>query len=276
MTLPPDFIFSQNNLQDFVDCPRRFQLKFILHTTWPAPVSEPMEEHERLMRLGSDFHRMVHQFYLKIPEEKISQHIDDPDLNTWWEGFLANPPSELPEIRKPEIYLSMPFEGYRLAAKIDLLAIEKGKQVVIVDWKTTHRKPHPQGLMNKIQSLVYPYVVYHAGKQLNDGKTFSLDQIRMVYWFPAFPDKAAQFFLDETWLKNTESQLIRLVREISGMNLEIFPLTSETAKCKFCRYRSLCDRGVTAGQFDEDENDTLEESETLLNINFDEIQGIAF
>ena len=44
MRLKPGFHFSQNNLQDFVDCPRRFELLHVLHLPWPAIQSEPVLE----------------------------------------------------------------------------------------------------------------------------------------------------------------------------------------------------------------------------------------
>jgi hypothetical protein len=275
MPLPTDFVFSQNNLQDFIDCPRRFQLKYLLHTAWPAPASEPVEEHDRLIQLGSEFHRMVHQYYLGIPEDKISRWIDSTDLKDWWESFLSKPPANLPENRLPEIYLSKPFEGFRLAAKIDLLAVKKDTQAVIVDWKTTHKPPHPAILLKRIQSLVYPFLVIHTGSALNDFKSFDPSQVSMIYWFPAFPEKSVTLTFDQTWLETTRNQLTRLVREIIQMDQEVFPLTSNLEKCKFCRYRSLCDRGITAGNMDEEEEE-LDEGETPLDINFDEIQGIAF
>lgn len=36
MSLPEDFTFSQSMLQDFVDCPRRFELRYLLDARWPA------------------------------------------------------------------------------------------------------------------------------------------------------------------------------------------------------------------------------------------------
>jgi hypothetical protein len=275
MPLPIDFVFSQNNLQDFIDCPRRFQLKYLLHTAWPAPVSEPVEEQERLILLGSQFHRMVHQFHLGIPEEKLSRWIDDPDLKFWWGSFLTNPPANLPEDRQAEIYISMPFEGYRLAAKIDLLAIEKAARAVIVDWKTTHKPPRPGTLLKRVQSLVYPYLVIQTGSILNEFKPFDPEQVSMIYWFPAFSDKSITQKFDQTWLKNTHSHLTAVVNQIQQMNLAVFPLTSNLEKCLFCRYRSLCERGTTAGNLD-DVEDEMEQDEIPLDINFDEIQGIAF
>ncbi|MEI8130783.1 MAG: PD-(D/E)XK nuclease family protein [Leptolinea sp.] len=275
MLLPIDFAFTQNNLQDFIDCPRRFQLKYVQHITWPAPISEPVEEQNRLIQLGSQFHRMVQQYYLGIPENKISRRIEDADLQSWWDAFLSQPPSNLPVNRKPEIYLSMPFEGYRLAAKIDLLAVEKNTRAVIVDWKTSHKPPRMANFLKRIQSLVYPYLVINAGNALNEFKLFKPAQVSMIYWFPAFPEKSIPLTFDQTWLEATHNQLTRLVSEIKQMNLEIYPLTSNPEKCRFCRYRSLCERGISAGNLD-DEEDDIEQSETALDINFEEIQGIAF
>lgn len=275
MSLPVDFIFSQNNLQDFIDCARRFQLKYLQHTAWPAPISEPVEEQERLIQLGSKFHRMVQQYHLGIPEEKISRWINDVDLKDWWNAFLTTPPANLPENRLPEIYLSMPFESYRLAAKIDLLAVEKNSRAVIVDWKTTHRSPRPTYIIKRIQSLVYPFLVINTGSALNGFNPFEPSQVSMIYWFPAFPEKSITLTFDQTWLEATRNQLSQLVREIIQMNQEVFPLTSNTEKCLFCRYRSLCERGTAAGNMT-DEEEELEQDEIPMDINFDEIQGIAF
>jgi hypothetical protein len=275
MPLPIDFVFSQNNLQDFVDGPRRFKLKYLLHPTWPPPISEPAEKQDRLIKLGSQFHRMVQQFQLGIPEEKISRWVDDPDLKAWWDAFLTNPPANLPENRQAEIFLSMPFEGFRLAAKIDLLAVEKHSRAVIVDWKTTHRPPRPAYVIKRIQSLVYPFLVINTGSAMNESKAFDPSQVTMLYWFPAFPDKTITLTFDHAWLETTRNQLAGLIREISQMHQDVFPLTSNTEKCLFCRYRSLCERGTNAGNLDDVEEDS-DQDESPLDINFDEIQGIAF
>mgnify|MGYP007064289961 CR=1 FL=1 len=40
MPLPVDFQFSQNNLQDYLDCARRFELRALRRLAWPAAQSE--------------------------------------------------------------------------------------------------------------------------------------------------------------------------------------------------------------------------------------------
>ncbi len=275
MTLSPDFVFTQNNLQDFVDCPRRFQLKYLLKIAWPAPISEPIEENDRLIRLGSRFHQMVHQFYLGIPEEKISRFVSDPDLVTWWNAFLTHSPKDLPEIKRPEIDLSMPFNNFRLSAKLDLLAVEKGEKAIIVDWKTSHKPPRQAFVTNRIQSLVYPYMVISTGSLLTDYKPFRPEDVSMIYWYPAYPERSVELSFNPEWLEKTHQMLSRLVNEITRMQLDIFPLTSDEMKCRFCRYRSLCERGISAGDLNDLEEDEFAE-EISLDINFDEIEGIAF
>ena len=85
MTLPEGFLFSQSNLQDYVDCQRRFQLRHILHQAWPAVEAEPYLENERRMDQGAKFHKIVHQHLIGVPEEQISASISaDETMQVWW------------------------------------------------------------------------------------------------------------------------------------------------------------------------------------------------
>ena len=51
MSLPTNFQFSPSSLQDFNDCPRRFQLKYLENLSWPAPSAEPALEYEEYLQL---------------------------------------------------------------------------------------------------------------------------------------------------------------------------------------------------------------------------------
>ena len=78
MSIPADFHFSQNNLQDYVDCARRFELRHLLRQEWPALQSEPVLEFEHRAELGRRFHEMVHQSILGIPAEQIASQAAEP------------------------------------------------------------------------------------------------------------------------------------------------------------------------------------------------------
>ena len=70
--LPEDCQFSQASLQDYVDCRRRFQLRYLLELAWPAIQAEPAEEQEIHSRQGELFHRLVLQHQMGIPAERLA------------------------------------------------------------------------------------------------------------------------------------------------------------------------------------------------------------
>ena len=74
MTLPSYFQFNQGSLQDYVDCPRRFQLKYIEQLAWPALDAEPALESENNFQQGAAFHRLVQQYLLGVSDEKDYEH----------------------------------------------------------------------------------------------------------------------------------------------------------------------------------------------------------
>ena len=95
MILPADFDFTQGNLQDYLDCPYRFYMRYILHTKWPALVVGDALEFEARGQAGGRFHRLVQQYMLGVPQERINDMADEdpnPDLRAWWDGFLSHVP----------------------------------------------------------------------------------------------------------------------------------------------------------------------------------------
>lgn len=97
MILPTDLQFSQASLQDYVDCQRRFQLRYVQRVAWPAAEAEPaMEmENERYLRQGAVFHRLIHQHLLGIAPDKLAATVTDVDLIGWWRNYLEGGPSDL-------------------------------------------------------------------------------------------------------------------------------------------------------------------------------------
>ncbi len=89
MLLPEHFTFTQQNLQDYLDCPYRFYLKEIRKLEWPAIESEPVREQEALMQLGTRFHLMCQQYFSGVPLSVLEKHTNEPLLAEWWQNFLS-------------------------------------------------------------------------------------------------------------------------------------------------------------------------------------------
>ncbi len=274
MMLRPDFQFSQSSLGDYLDCARRFQLRYIDQVRWPALESQPAAQHEERMRQGAAFHQLLHQHALGIPASLIEQQIQsDPVLLGWWRRYLQYRPAPLPQQIYPEQALSAPVGPYRLIAKYDLLAIDPDGRAVIVDWKTSARKPRRDALAQHIQTLVYPYVLALAGADLNEGEPIEPEQIEMIYWFSEHPDQPERFSYDQQQFTQTAEYLQSLIASIEQQ--QEFAQTHDNQHCRFCVYRSLCDRGVSAGDFADWDGD---EAGNLLDLDivFDQIAEIAF
>jgi PD-(D/E)XK nuclease superfamily len=277
MSLNPDFHFSQNNLQDYVDCPRRFELRHIQHLEWPALQSEPVLLQEQLMVQGRQFHKMVQQIMVGLPVETLIENVDSANLAQWWDNFMqSNPLIALPGKRYVEHYLSCPLAGYRLTAQYDLLAVEPGKRAVILDWKTSSRKPRREFLKNRLQTRVYRYMLVEAGKQLNDNQPLLPEQVEMTYWFAEFPGEPEHFLYDQKQFYEDRKFLTDLVVEIAHHESGQFILTPDEKKCLYCSYRSLCNRGEKAGNWADQEEEPETTRPLTVDLNFEQIGEVEF
>lgn len=265
------FTFSQSSLQDYADCPRRFQLRYIEQLAWPAVETEPAIENERHQQEGLLFHRLVQQHLIGLPAEKLARLANTPDLRRWWENWqdfrsLADFGSLYPELT-----LSAPLGQHRLLAKYDLVAVQPAKKALIFDWKTYHKRPRDEWMAARLQTRVYRALLIQAGAHLNKQTPFQPEQVEMIYWYADFPAEPARFPYTTAQYKRDWDALNRLAAEIAARRE--FPLTANEEKCAYCPYRSYCNRGTQAGQLDEMDVETEFES---IAVNFEQIQEIEF
>ena len=314
MTLPDDFHFSQGSMQDYQDCRRRFQLRYLLRAAWPALESEPVQENERAMQQGVRFHRLIQQHLLGIPAERLTPLAQGDNLSRWWQNYLefTQDPQGLhrPLGSKiyPEITLSAPLsprpspasigrgakgEGsFRLLAKYDLISISPDGKATIFDWKTSRKRPKRSWLLERLQTRVYPYLLVQAGAFLFPSlpppivamgapRGVQPDQVEMIYWFAEAPHETEKINYSADQFQRDSAFLSALVGEIAGLSNDAdgqehrFTLTTHEDRCRFCTYRSLCDRGVKAGNLSDSE---AEESDSLalLDFDFEQIAEIEF
>src|SRR4030042_284038 len=206
MTLPEGFLFSQSNLQDYVDCQRRFQLRHVLHLAWPAVEAEPYLENERMMDQGAIFHKIVRQHLIGVSESQISHSITSNEvMQVWWSHYIKSTKtgnleiiSELGSQHFEEITLSIPVGGFRLIAKYDLLIIQPDGKLIILDWKTSKNHPKRKWLADRLQTHVYPFVLTGAVSGLIGGSPLEPSQIEMIYWFTNYPEQPQHFPYSES------------------------------------------------------------------------------
>lgn len=276
---------SQSSLQDYMDCARRFKLRYLDRLSYPAAETEPTLENEKHQQEGEYFHRLVQQYLIGIPAEQIAKFANSANLQRWWENFqnatdLTGLHTEPPKQSEgttdlagwyPEATLSAPLGKHRLLAKYDLIAIHHGK-AIIYDWKTYRKRPRNEWLSARMQTRVYRALLVQAGAHLNGGKAFEPEQIEMIYWFADFPEDSARFPYTSVQFQRDWDTLLKLSEEVASTSS--YPLTEDRQKCLFCTYRSYCERGIRAGDIEQAEAEMA--SEDLFDVNFEQIGEIAF
>ena len=270
-----EFQFSQASLQDYLACPRRFQLRYIIRQPWPAQAAQPEDAFELHLQQGASLHRLIQQDFLGTPREKLTQLAQDQPLSTWWTRYLEYSPADLPDKKIPEVELSATIGENRLVGKFDLLAFEPGGRFVIVDWKTERNPPRREQLVSRMQTVLYPFLLVEGGADYNRGEMIDPAQVEMIYWFTELPQNPQSFLYDLETHQSNRSRLENLLAEIQDHQEEIFPLTRDELRCTYCNYRSLCKRGSKAGSFVQIEGDPADidpyfdlELETLSEISF--------
>jgi CRISPR/Cas system-associated exonuclease Cas4 (RecB family) len=284
--LPPTFVFSQASLQDYTDCPRRFQLRYLLGVRWPTASEYSLAKWEQKAQQGAAFHRLVHQHAVGIPEETLTRTIDSEDVRRWWSSYLQMPPLGVPSkdapgaVRRSEVRLTTPVAGYRLMARYDLLALTPGQRAIIVDWKTNERRPERARLEERWQTRVYRYVLVRAGTQLGDRLSWSPAQVELIYWFANYPAQPERFpYTTEQYIEDGGA-IETTIREIASRAEQEWTLTEGLQECRYCAYRTLCDREpaeteASEWELEADERDP-ENVALSLDIDLEQIAEIEF
>lgn len=278
MEIPDGLQFSSSSLQDFEDCRYRFWLRYLRQVAWPAVQSEPALEGERRMQLGGRFHQLAQAYFSGVPAAILSATIHDSELAMWWANFLDSIPDTIPPPlvgdRSAEILLSAALKGHRLLAKLDFICKFPDGSWWIYDWKTNLKRPSRSWLQRSLQTRLYPYLLVRASAAVNLGQEIPAGQVSMTYWFPAFPDQPETFEYSDPQFEMDEAYLSGLIADIERLDESGFVKTDRLETCRFCVYRSLCDRGTVAGEFGDASDAQQEEPE--VSFDFDQIVEISF
>jgi hypothetical protein len=241
--------FTQSNLQDFLDCPRRFQLKTLDKRSWPAAYSLPILEHEIFVELGNQFHVLSHQFFSGVSPVQILSTIEDSRLIEMWDKFLPFAQSLYNLPHYSEQILAVDYHGTRLAAKYDLVVQHPDLSYQIIDWKTSAKPPSAETLLDRVQTYLYPLVFLLGSSDLFSSSQLEPAQIRLSYWYPLAAEPEICFHFSPDAYNEASTKIKKLLVEIDALQsgTVVFPLTDELSRCQFCPFRSLCGRGDQAG-----------------------------
>ncbi|MCB2202383.1 PD-(D/E)XK nuclease family protein [bacterium] len=279
MTLPDGFIFSQSNLQDYIDCPYRFYLRYIRHTKWPALVAGDALEFEKRGQTGARFHRLIQQYLLGIPETRLTKLAaadPEPSLARWWDDFLMVVPPLLEGTRYVEMTLGTSISSQCLIAKYDLILVRPDGTLSIYDWKTSARKIRKSWLLDRVQTRLYRLLLAHSGAALTSGESIAPEQIEMNYWFAPHPEAMVNLPYNQESFDADQAYFSKLIEEIQTRSTDSFTRTSDLSKCRFCVFRSHCDRGAAAGDLAELDDFSLEAEAAEQELDFDQIAEIEF
>jgi len=293
--LPPEFDFTQGNLQDYVDCAYRFYLRYIKRVKWPALVVDDAAEFEQRLQAGAHFHRLIQQYLVGIPEARISEMVaalsssfsaTSTDLATWWDRFLNHVPPMLDGQTYVETTLATSLAGQRLVAKYDLILLTTDHRLIIFDWKTSNKAPRVDWLLDRLQTKLYSFILAQLctssalsnflGGQTKSNLSVEPEQITMNYWFVSQPATPVTLPYNQTAYRQDQEHLSRLVNHIRTAKPESFYRTSDLKQCRYCVYRSHCDRGIEAGNLSEFEDFDSDLDSLDTKISFEDIPEIKF
>jgi hypothetical protein len=254
-----DLTFSQSSLQDYTDCPRRFELRYLLHARWPGYVESDTEEIRKSLEMGSRFHLLCQQLFSDVPQDVIRRSIHDDLLLDWWDNFTVWKQTSLSGGRLyPEITLHAHIGGRQVLAKYDLVQVHEG-EFRIYDWKTTPTRHPRRWLEKRIQTALYPLVMTLAGQDLGGERQAPLpENVSLTYWFVSHPYEPEYLPYSRTQYESDLLRIESLIEQITATPRGGFALTPDVKKCRFCVYRTYCNRPVMEGLAGEEQDASFE------------------
>ena len=232
------FEFSQNALNTFRSCPKKFGYKYIQGLNWKK---EDDEEYYRSMKYGREFHLMCERYFSGIPVGKFTGSKEYEKFDKWLEKVKKAVPIYEDKECLPEYGLSIKIdEESRLTAKYDLAVIYRENNQLCIDvwdWKTENRKLKYNDLENRMQSIVYMAIAYEAIPKIY-GNGEEKARVKMYYYQPEYYTEPIELTYSEEKFEKDKIKIGGLIKEIKKSNFEDKNLKS----CKYCEFNMLCNR----------------------------------
>lgn len=260
LKLPPGFQYTQAKLQDFLDCPRRFYLKYIEGQRWPAPVTVPQSAYEAAMRRGQLIHQIIERHQAGIALDNLqASYVDDDKLQKCLTRYMELCP-ELSEYAPAmaEARLSLLLNSnYHILAKFDWIGFNAGR-LMAIDWKTG-RLPATERLKQRMQTVVYLLVLYRSGAALVQE---TVDEYVLRYVSLGTGEQRI-FTVTTASVAALEK---RVLSTIEAIQYSDYAKVEQHQPCRYCVYRGLCGRGQ-APHVDDTSNFEWDDTPGTIDLN---------
>lgn len=252
---------TQLHIRNFLECRRRFELRYLSPFAWPEPPYSL--DTEQAFDRGRAFHKHLEQRFLGLNPHAAM--IDDPTIRMWWNTFDSSGPPIPDGRRYPEISLAVPLGGHQLFGRFDLLVItptdDGDVKATIFDWKTSKAQPEAR-LRTVWQTRLYLALLAEGGHTLIPGRKEKLnpDHLSMTYWYVGDPDNPRTLAYSRAMHQQNWQEIGEIVAEIEAARQAAeWPLTDDWSRCRDCAYQAYCGRQTaTSPQSDIGDTDDLE------------------
>ncbi len=241
--MEPSLTLSQQPIQDYLDCPRRFQLRHLDRLPWPDLPYPP--DVEAAFSRGRLLHLLIERHYLGLPVDR--GEIADAVVSGWWNTFRAFAPAPEGGRLLPEASLTVPLDNHQLRGRFDLVHLDSSGDTLkatIYDWKTS--KPRGEAWLRRAwQTRLYLALLAEGGHALAgaDGQHLDPDQISMVYWYLDDPENPVTVRYSRAWhIENWETLRSTLEALNESLRTDQWPLTDDWSHCRYCAFQAYCGR----------------------------------
>lgn len=249
------FLFSQNSLTTFDNCPMKFKRRYMDGLKW---ASMPVPEIREVIEKGRDFHLMAQRYFSGITWEEPCYKYKDLEL--WMNNLKDCFPIDKDSVYLPEYVLRMCHGNLRLEADYDLIIVRPGGKVEIWDWKTHYdswkrrKAAAAKRLISSYQTVVYMFVLKEVFRNAS-GMPLDCANISMSYWSPDTAGVICTVGYSEQIHEDNRKLLLEKIGNILSYDYDSFDRTVYSKHCERCEFSLLCgDKKPDFGTIDDDDD----------------------
>lgn len=233
------FLFSQNSIRTFQNCPLKFKKRYIENLKWQ---SIPDPKARDIFQRGIDFHLMAQRYFLGMDLNYISSF--DESLYLWVRNLQQYFPIDTQSIYLPEQKLRLSKNPLRLEANYDLLVL-RNDEIEVWDFKTSKATSKNRNIadvyIQSLQTKVYLYMVKELSSLLA-GKPMDAHNIKMHYWQPDPPEVIASITYSDEMHQSFETQLTHYIESIIHYDYRLFSKEQYQMHCNRCEFNPFCNQ----------------------------------